>query len=154
VPKASRELDLELCAKVAETCTASHLRRASRAVSNAFDETLRPLGLRASQLDVLVALALAGEVSVTKLAEILALDRTTLTRNLGPLERRGLVASAAAADRRNRLLGLTDGGRGLLARALPSWQRAQALVVRDLGEARWKGLLRALEATTSAARGR
>lgn len=144
--------DLALCASVAETCTAFHLRRASRAVTNAFDAAMRPLGLRSSQFSALVALAIAGEAPVSALARLLALDRTTMTRNLGPLERRGFVASVEGADRRNKVLRLTEKGRSVLARALPAWQRAQAQVVRDLGEHRWKGLLQGLKAATSVAR--
>lgn len=147
--RANRTLDLALCAEVAESCTASHLRRASRAVSNAFDAAMRPSGLRISQLNALVALAIAGEVPVWRLADLLALDRTTMTRSLRPLERRGFVASDVGTDRRSKVLRITEKGRSVLARALPVWQRTQAKVVRDLGETRWKGLLRGLKAATS-----
>jgi len=149
---ARRDIDPRLCATVAESCTASHLRRASRAVSNLFDAEMRRTGLRTSQFSLLVALELAGEATVSGLAELLALDRTTMTRNLGPLERQGLVASVAGDDRRNRLLRLTEKGRKALAQALPIWERVQAGVVRALGEARWKGLLQGLKATVSMAR--
>jgi DNA-binding MarR family transcriptional regulator len=99
-----------------------------------------------------VALALAEEATVSKLAGLLDLDRTTMTRNLGPLERRRLVASVAGDDARNRILRLTEKGRATLGAALPIWERVQARVVRGLGDARWKGMLRDLEATTSLAR--
>lgn len=142
---------MALCACAAQTCTASHLRRASRAVSNAFDAVLKPAGLRSSQFSVLVALALAQEAPVSRLAGILGLDRTTMTRNLGPLQRRGLVASVEGDDRRSRVLRLTGKGRDVLARALPLWERAQGGMVRELGEAKWKGLLQGLKATASLA---
>jgi len=149
---APRDVDRRLCATVAETCTASELRKAARAVSNLFDAEMRRTGIRTSQFSLLVALELAGEATVTRLAEALALDRTTMTRNLGPLERQGLVASVAGDDRRNRLLRLTEKGRRTLARALPVWERVQAGVVRRLGETRWKGLLQGLKAAVSMAR--
>jgi DNA-binding MarR family transcriptional regulator len=154
MPRSPRELDLAQCAEVAETCAASLLRRASRTVSNAFDTAMRPVGLRNSQFTVLVALALARQAPVSKLARLLGLDRTTMTRNLGPLERRRLVASVAGADRRNKVLQLTPRGRTALARALPVWQATQAGVVKDLGEARWTELVRGLKAAAAARPGR
>ncbi len=150
--KPPRELDLELCARAAETCTARNLRKATRAITRLFEDAMRPTGLRISQFGLLVALALAQEATVSKLAGLLDLDRTTMTRNLGPLERRCLVASATGKDARNRVLRLTEKGRAALATALPIWERVQARVVGGLGDARWNGLLRDLEATTSLAR--
>jgi DNA-binding MarR family transcriptional regulator len=75
-----------------------------------------------------------------------------MTRNLAPLERRGLVASAASDDARNRVLQLTEKGRATLTQALPIWERVQARIIGGLGDARWKGLLGDLGATTSLAR--
>jgi len=150
--RTSRTIDLELCRRAAETCTAHNLRKATRAVSGLFDEAMRPTGIRISQFGVLVALALAEEATVSKLARLLDLDRTTMTRNLAPLERQGLVASAAGDDARNRHLRLTEEGKATLASALAVWQRVQARVVTGLGDARWKGLLRDLEAASSLAR--
>jgi DNA-binding MarR family transcriptional regulator len=147
-----RQPDLELCAKAARTCTARNLRRATRAVSGRFDEALRPTGLRISQFGILVALALAEVATVSKLAGLLDLDRTTMTRNLGPLEREGLVASETGDDARNRVLRLTEQGRATLAAALPLWEQVQAGIVRGLGDARWRGLLRDLEASASLSR--
>jgi DNA-binding MarR family transcriptional regulator len=147
-----RDLDLELCRRAAHSCTARNLRAATRAISALFDEAMRPTGLRASQFGLMVALALAEEANVSKLARLLDLDRTTMTRNLAPLEREGFVASASGDDARNRQLQLTERGRAALARALPIWERVQARVVGGLGESRWKGLLRDLQATSRLAR--
>jgi len=147
-----RKVDADLCARIAETCTAHNLRKTTRAITSMYDEAMRPSGLRISQFGVLVALALAEEATVSKLARMLGLDRTTMTRNLGPLERQGLVASTTGDDARNRVLRLTEKGRAMLERGLPMWERAQARVVRGLGDARWKGLLQALKATASLAR--
>lgn len=149
---APRKADLELCVAVRETCTANNLRKASRAITRLFDDALRPSGLRISQLSILVALALAEEATVSKLAGLLALDRTTMTRNLAPLERRGLVASVSGADARRRVLRLTEKGRSALATALPVWERVQARVVKGLGAARWKALQQGLRAAASLAR--
>jgi len=147
-----RKSHLELCVAVRETCTANSLRKATRAITGLFDDALRPTGLRISQLSVLVALALAEEATVSKLAGLLALDRTTMTRNLAPLERRGLVETVSGADARHRILRLTEKGRAALASALPVWERVQGRVVARLGRPQWKGLLQGLRATASLAR--
>lgn len=144
---------MELCAVAAGTCTARNLRRATRVISGLYDEAMRPTGLRISQFGLLVALALAEEATVSRLGGLLDLDRTTMTRNLGPLERRGLVASVAGEDGRVRVLRLTEKGRATLARALPIWKQVQERVVAGLGQARWKGLLRDLEVATATASG-
>ena len=144
-----RKVDLERCARAAEACTAHNLRKATRAITNLYDAAMRPTGLRVSQFGLLVALALAEEATVSRLAGGLGLDRTTMTRNLGPLERRGLVASATGDDARNRVLHLTGKGVAALQRALPVWERVQGRVVRGLGDVRWKRLMQGLKATAS-----
>ena len=131
---------------VATECTASRLRRASRAMSRFYDEILEPSGVRGTQFSLLVALSLyGGQAPVLRLAEELGLDRTTMTRNLGPLERDGLVESVAGDDRRVRLITLTGEGRRRLAAALPLWEKAQRRIVETLGERRWRELLDALQ---------
>jgi DNA-binding MarR family transcriptional regulator len=154
MPRASRDVHLELCAVVAQTCTALNLRKAARAVSNLLDDEIRATGVRSTQFALLVALALEGEATVSGLAQALDLDRTTMTRNLGPLKREGLVSSAGGVDARSRVLRLTGKGRATLARALPLWERVQARVVEGLGDAKWKGLLQGLQATATLARSR
>jgi DNA-binding MarR family transcriptional regulator len=134
---------------VATECNAAKLRRASRAMSRFYDETLAPSGLRGTQFSLLVALSLTGEAPVLRLADELGLDRTTMTRNLLPLERDGLIASSPGPDRRVRLIKLTEQGRRTLATALPLWEKAQRRVVETLGGGRFHELLAALQATTS-----
>jgi DNA-binding MarR family transcriptional regulator len=147
-----RTTDRERIRALAETCTAHNLRKATRAITSLYDETMRPAGLRISQFGLLAFLAVAERATVSKLASVQGLDRTTMTRNLAPLVRRGMIESSTGDDGRNRVLRLTEKGRASLLRALPMWQRAQARVVRGLGEARWKGLLQALKATAALAR--
>jgi DNA-binding MarR family transcriptional regulator len=146
------KLDLELCATARDTCTAHNLRKATRAITILFDEALRPVGLRISQLSVLVAVSLAGEGTVSKLARMLGLDRTSLTRNLAPLERRGLIETVGSSDARRRGLRLTGEGAALLARALPVWRRTQRRVVAGLGDRRWSSLMQGLSATAGLSR--
>src|SRR5437764_8879914 len=103
--------------RVARDCTASSLRRAARAVSSLYDARLQTVGLRGTQFSLLVAVALAGEPPVSMLAERLGLDRTTMTRNLGPLIREHLIEDAAADDGRVHRVKLTAKGRRTLERA-------------------------------------
>jgi DNA-binding MarR family transcriptional regulator len=128
-------------AHVAETCTCSRLRMAARAVTQAFDAALAESGLKATQFTVLVAVGHRGPAPLSRLAEALVLDRTTLTRNLRPLERDGLIATAPGADRRRREIRLTAKGRKALDRALPLWEQAQDRMLAGLGRKRWQGLI-------------
>ncbi len=134
---------------VATECNAAKLRQASRAMSRFYDERLAPSGLRGTQFSLLVALSLTGEAPVLRLAEELGLDRTTMTRNLSPLERDGLITSSPGPDRRVRLIKLTEQGRRTLAAALPLWEKAQRSVTAALGERRFHELLGALQAATA-----
>jgi DNA-binding MarR family transcriptional regulator len=133
--------------RVRTECTAQHLRRATRAIARLYDRALAPSGLRETQFSVLTAISLFGEVPLMRLAEELGLDRTTLTRNLQPLERAGMVSSGPGKDQRVRLLRLTDGGRRAVQRAYPLWEEAQGRVVKALGQRRWTDLLAGLDAT-------
>jgi DNA-binding MarR family transcriptional regulator len=140
-----KQRSLELCARAARECTANSLRRASRQVSAAFDKAIEETGLRGTQFTLLTALAIGKEMPLTRLAEVLSLDRTTLTRNLAPLERDKLVESRATPDGRVRKVALTERGQQTLERALPRWEAAQKRVVDSLGERKWKELMSVLE---------
>jgi DNA-binding MarR family transcriptional regulator len=146
--KASSYPDRAHCLRVKTECTASRLRRATRTTGRIYDQALAPSGLRETQFSVLIGLSLAGKVPLLRLAEELGLDRTTLTRNLGPLERDGLVSSSPGKDQRVRLLQLTDAGRRAVQRAYPLWEEAQRKVVDALGQRRWRELLNGLDATS------
>jgi len=137
--------------RAARDCTAAGVRRASRALSSLYDEALAPTGLRGTQFSLLVAVSVAGEMPVTRMASILGLDRTTLTRNLVPLHADGLLESAPTRDRRIRLVRLTAKGRSALEQALPLWDRAQRHVISALGEPRWRKLIDELTAVTAIA---
>ena len=102
---------------------------------------LRPVGLRATQLSILMALEQSGSVTITSLSEILLMDRTTLPRDLKPLERQGWVSITEGEDRRKRFIALTPEGRDLLKRTLPLWEQAQIRIRDYMGDDRYKGLL-------------
>ncbi len=118
---------------VRDTCLCLHVQRAARALARQFDEALRPLGLTSGQFSLLMSLNRPVPPGMTPVANLLAMDRTTLTANLKPLERRGLVHIAKdQADRRSRLLILTPEGQALLAAAVPLWKAAHAEVEHRL----------------------
>jgi DNA-binding MarR family transcriptional regulator len=129
-------LPFETTLTVRDTCLCLHLQRAARAVARHFDEALRPLGLTNGQFSLLMALNRPEPPSIGRVAAVLAMDRTTLTANVKPLERRGLLTTAVdAVDKRSRRLALTQAGRALLAAALPVWTREHAAIKRRLGGA-------------------
>jgi DNA-binding MarR family transcriptional regulator len=121
------DLPLELTLKVRDTCLCLHVQRAARAVARRFDEALRPVGLTNGQFSLLMSLNRPEPPTISSVSSLLAMDRTTLTANLKPLERRGLVkVTVDEADRRSRRLLLTADGQDVLARAVPLWTAAQA----------------------------
>jgi DNA-binding MarR family transcriptional regulator len=108
------------------------LREASRAVTQLYDAAIAGAGVRSTQFSLLVALAQAPRVPVSKLAEVLVMDRTTLTRNLAPLVRDGLVEEQPMPDKRVRAFALTAQGRRVFEQALPAWRRAQTRITRAI----------------------
>lgn len=117
-------LPYETTLLVRDCCLCLHMQRAARALARRFDEVLRPFGLTNGQFSLLMSLNRPEPPSMRPMAYLLAMDRTTLTAALKPLERRGLVKILRdQSDRRTRTLKLTDNGRNLLARALPVWKR-------------------------------
>jgi len=131
-------------------CMCASLRRASRVLTQHYDEVLRPLGLRATQFTVLQALSLVGEVSQGKLGEILAMDSTTLTRTLEIMCGHGWIVKRYGKDRRERRLRLSKAGEAQLNCALPSWQEVQERLRRRLGNRRWDNLMNLTNEVTSA----
>jgi len=118
---------------IRDHCLCLHAQRAARALVRRFDEALRPVGLKVGQFSLLNSLNRPEPPSIGSVASLLAMDRTTLTANLKPLERRGLLQIIAdETDRRTRRLRLTDAGRTVLASAVPIWERTQAQIEREL----------------------
>lgn len=122
---------------MAAECLCFRVRRVSRALTRMYDEALQPLGLQSTQLTLLNAITMAdtgGGAAMGRLADILALDPTTLSRNLRPLEKAGLVRVARSpSDRRVRLVLLTPAGQRRVEDAFPLWQQAHERVVAALG---------------------
>jgi DNA-binding MarR family transcriptional regulator len=121
-------------------CACASLRRAARAVTQFYDRVMRESGLEVTQFTLLQALDRAGPVTQGKLGEVLAMDSTTLTRTLRPLQKRGWVASRPGRDRRQRYWRLTFAGRKVLHRVEPLWRKAQSRLQHVLGEDGWEAL--------------
>jgi DNA-binding MarR family transcriptional regulator len=120
---------------VKDTCLCLHVQRAARALARQFDEALRPLDITNGQFSLLMSLNRPVPPNMRAVAALLAMDRTTLTAALKPLERRGLVEIFADEDdRRSRRLRLTPEGEQLLARAVPIWKATHSVVDEKLGE--------------------
>jgi len=119
--------------KIRDRCLCLHVQRAARRVARQFDEALRPLGLTNGQFSLLTSLNRPQPARLGAVAALLAMDRTTLTAALKPLQRRGLIdVSVDAADRRSRCLKLTRQGRCVLAAAIPIWTRTHARIESQL----------------------
>ncbi len=135
-------------------CTCANLRKAARVVTQVYDSALQPTGLKATQFTVLATLSKRGDLPLTRLAEALVMDRTTLTRNLKPLVGRQFVRIDQVEDQRVRRVGLTDAGKNRLDEALPIWREVQSGLVEALGRERWSGFLDDLAETIALVRGR
>jgi DNA-binding MarR family transcriptional regulator len=135
--------------QVVSSCACFNLRKASRVVTQHFDKMLKPSGLLITQFTILVAISMAKSGTINELAERLVMDRTTLTRNLKPMEREGWLKSEPGQDQRTRVVILTLNGETALAQALPLWKQAQNDVEEALGQQRWSVLLSHLAETTA-----
>ncbi len=120
-------------------CACFNLRAAARALTRAYEKALRPVGLKATQFTILVAISKVDlAVPIGTLAKTLSMDRTTLTRNLRPLEKQGLLEILPEGYRRARGMVLTGKGRKVLERAIPLWREVQTATVNRIGDDRWK----------------
>ncbi len=118
-------------------CVCNTLRMVTRAVTQLYDDVLRPSGLRVTQFSILAAIARMGEANLRVLEDTLAIDQTTLTRSLNLLERDGVIERASHPDGRIKAMRLTSKGRGALKVARPLWAQAQDKVLRELGTKAW-----------------
>ena len=121
-----------ICGKVADSCIGGRVRKAARVVANHYDKHLKPAGLKGTQFTLLNTIFMNPAATIGQLSDILGLDRTTLNRNLKPLEGKGLIRSGSGKDPRTRTLQLTKEGTKLLQSALPLWLDAQSGVMEVL----------------------
>jgi DNA-binding MarR family transcriptional regulator len=145
-------LDDAKCRQIGRSCACYNLRRAARAITRLYDDFMRPSGLRTTQYSVLMATKMRGPVALTKLAELTVTERTTLTRNLTILEKKGFILIEQGSDRRERQVNITEKGQDALVAATPLWETAQAHIEKGLGENRLGGLLKDLSQIIALAR--
>ena len=140
------------CLEMGRICAVYNLRRTTRLVSQAYDRALKPLGLKITQFSLLVAAHTLDDLVLSKLAKSVGMDRTTLSRNLRLLERKGLIRLEKGEDQREVRVALTDQGYDLLKQAIPLWEKAQEGVISGLGAGRYEGILSDLRALARVAR--
>jgi DNA-binding MarR family transcriptional regulator len=126
--KDSRAIDT-----IARTCIAVRLRLLNRVVTNLYDDALRPLGLKVSQLNLLVVTAKVGLVQPARVCDLLQLDTSTLSRNVERMRARGWLEVVPGEDARTQPFRLTPQGRRLLEKAIPAWEEAQRQATELLG---------------------
>ena len=131
-------------ARQAVPCVGFNTRRATRLITQYYDKALAPAGLRSTQYSLLNALSMLGETSMQDISTIMAMDRTTLTRNLRPLVKKGLVKVSVGSDRRSRPITVTAKGKSTLEKALPYWQEAQSHILDAVGADQWDTMMRGL----------
>ncbi len=130
-------------------CVCFNIRKASRAVTQAYDAALQPSGLRTTQLTLLAVISNSEPTTISQLGKRMVMDRTTLTRNLRPLAKQGLLKILPGEDRRTREVSLTAKGGKALAKGLPLWEEVQARFVGALGDNRWERMLADLAKTVA-----
>jgi DNA-binding MarR family transcriptional regulator len=142
----SQELDFS----VRKNCVCFNLRRVTRVVTQFFDAEMRRHGIRSTQGTILAVLHTTGPSNMAEVSEILGMERTTLLRNLRPLQRDGLVTVEGGGQGGYVELSLTTKGRKQIEKLTPAWETAQRTAVQVLGEKRWSALLADLETVASA----
>lgn len=134
-------------------CNCFNLRRATRAVTQFYDHCLDPCGIRATQFTLLISMGAVSASTLTEMASTLVMDRTTLTRNLKPLEKLGLIEMIEPRDKRSKAYALTEKGREVLNKAIPIWQRAQTKIISSISQEKYEYLLKELDGLTKAIAG-
>lgn len=147
VPKTPDELR-----QVLMPCTCGELRKTARAITQLYDHMLEPSGLLITQLAMLRNIPEGGAETISHLAEKLSMDRTTLTRNLAPLEKQGFIKISTGKDKRMRLVALTEKGSRAKEKAVPLWEEVQRQVIKQLGEKKWRKFMGELSEVLEIAR--
>jgi DNA-binding MarR family transcriptional regulator len=132
-------------------CACQNLRRATRVVTRIYDQELAKAGIEITPFGLLTALDLTGEANQKRLSAGFAMDSTTLTRTLRLMLKQGWIRARRGKDKRERLFSLTRAGRRQLATAQPFWEAAQRRLRKELGDAGWTSMKRAVSETTGAA---
>ena len=148
----SPEIDNTKLAEMARTCACFNFRKASRSVTQLFDQILAPAGLRSTQLVILISSQLLGPSSIARLARELVMDRSTLTRNLKPLMNLGLLRFSRGDGGKHKSVEVTIEGQAALLRSAPYWEQAQTHLVNRFGDENWNRIMTDMSAIVDATR--
>lgn len=129
-------------------CMGFNLKKTTRAVQNLFDNAYKSVGLEGTQYTVLSHVFVAGPITLSKLADLMYVDRTTLGRNLKPLDKKGLIEIKSGKDRRAKLISITDHGKEVLSQALPIWKETHEQIKNLLGLENWSSTVTNLQTLT------
>jgi DNA-binding MarR family transcriptional regulator len=133
--------DKQKAAEMGRACLCFNIRKSTRLLTAHYDRVMNPTGLKATQFSLLITMLLQDSASVSQLANILGMARTTLSRNVRLLEKKGLITASTGEDRREQRMGLTDRGREVIDQGIPFWEEAQAEVVATFGKEWVQGFL-------------
>ena len=127
-----------------KNCACFNVRKSARVITKHYDDALQSIELKPTQFTILAVLSSVDTITVTDLADFMILDRTTLTRNLRPLEKQGMIKTEAGEDRRTRMISLSKKGLNKLEKAIPLWKQAQKDVTKYMGNNRFNQFLNEL----------
>ncbi len=136
-----------------DMCVCTHIRRAARAITRLYDDALNDTGIRYTQMIILIVLHRCGEITVSRLADELLMDASTVARNMRPLERQGLLVIKKGQDRRQRLISLSDEGVETVLKGLKYWQVAQNKFLSTFSKQQLQSHLAAISELVDVARG-
>jgi DNA-binding MarR family transcriptional regulator len=151
-PISVKNKDMSRYLEIGRTCACGSLRRASRLITQVYDNFLQPSGLKITQFIMLMSVKILGPITITKLAQKLLMDRTTCTRNLKNLQEKNLINFEQSEDRRMKKIVLTDQGNEILEQAIPFWEKAQNFLLDKVGENQMASLVKDLSRTVSIVR--
>jgi DNA-binding MarR family transcriptional regulator len=134
-------LNKELAMQIGMSCVSFNLRKSTRHLTQLYDRSLKPAGIKSTQFALLMTVFFQEGTTMSRLAKILNMDRTTLSRNVKLLAQRKLINIEEGKDRREQLISINKSGRDILEKAIPLWKEAQQAVTNELGEQRLQSLM-------------
>jgi len=144
----------ELSRRTGQACVGFNVRKASRLLGQIYDQALKPIGLKGTQFSLLMSVAGNQGATIGELSQLLGMERSTLSRNVLILQKKGLVTEEEGQDRRQQKISITDSGVSVLRKALPLWQEVQERLAGELGEERIKNLLEDLQSFSQLLKGK
>ncbi len=138
------KLPLDDALEMGKSCTCFNLRKATRRITSLYDAALKPSGLKVTQMTLLTAVRILEPVTINRLAKAIVMDRTTLSRNVSLLGKKGMIDMEPGDDLRTRRISLTEQGHSALVAAFPLWQKVQGEIIDELGKDQWTHLLKGI----------